>query len=38
MTTDESKNLNNFVFVQLVYFLNRFGARTLANVQQTLES
>ena len=29
---------NIFVFVQLVYFLNRFGVRVLGNVQQRLNS
>ena len=37
MTPKESKNFN-FVFVQLVYFLNRFGVRMSANVQQRLNS
>ena len=34
MTPKESKYFNIFVFVQLVYFLSRFGVRMLANVQQ----
>ena len=33
MTPRELKNFN-FVFVQLVYFLNRFGDKMSANVQQ----
>ena len=37
MTPKESKNFN-FVFVQLVYFLNHFGVRMSANVQQRLNS
>ena len=28
----------NIVFVQLVYFLNRFGVRMMANIQQRLNS
>ena len=35
MTPKESKNFN-FVFEQLVYFLNHFGVRMSANVQQRL--
>ena len=37
MTPKESKNFN-FVFVQLMYFLNRFGVKMSANVQQRLNS
>ena len=37
MTPKESK-IFNFVFVQLVYFLNRFGVRMSANVHQRLNS
>ena len=34
MTPKESKYFNTFVFEQLVNFLNSFGSRMLANVQQ----
>ena len=37
MTPKKSENFN-FVFVQLVYFLNHFGVRMSANVQQRLKS
>ena len=34
----ESKIFNIFVFVQLVFFLNRFGVRIMVIVQQSLHS
>ena len=38
MTPNESKIINIFVFVQLVYFLNRLGVRMVANNQRRLNS